>query len=165
MQGSVDIYIEVTWESREFPLRCWSFSDSPERIAIGRSSNNDVVLADNVVSRWHAEIVRIDSDWMFVVLGINGAYVNGRRGDSFPLWDGACVQLGQTGPHLSFFGTALRTSSGVMPMPKPQDRCVQESSTLAELEVFGGNSRARAIRGSESMVSRIQKISLDPSYC
>ncbi|MEO0947021.1 MAG: FHA domain-containing protein [Cyanobacteria bacterium J06641_5] len=142
-------------------MQCWSFSNLPERIAIGRSSNNDVVLADSVVSRWHAEVVRLGSDWIFVVLGINGAYVDGQRVDSFLLGDGVCVQLGQTGPHLRFVGTALRANSEIV--PQPQNRRA-ESNALAELDVLRDNID-RAIGESEAAVSRAQLVALGSSYC
>ena len=115
MQESGKIFIEFMHESREVPVQCWCFSELQGRIAIGRSSNNDVVLSESVVSRWHAEIVRIGSGWMFEILGMNGAYIDGQRVDSFPLWDGACVQLGQTGPRLRFGGAALRSDLKIVP--------------------------------------------------
>ena len=121
MQEGGAILVEFLHESQEVPLQCWSFNASSGRIAIGRSNSNDVVLSDRVVSRWHAEIERADSGWRFEVLGINGAYIEGQRVDRFLLWDGVCVQLGQTGPRLRFVGAAL--GAAPEPVSQPQIQC------------------------------------------
>ena len=71
-----------------------------ERITVGRRSAADVALtADDEVSRLHAELVRVDSEWTLVDDGLsaNGSYVNdqrvyGRR----RLRDGDVLRFGQT---------------------------------------------------------------------
>jgi len=163
MQERGGIYIELIQESREVSLQHWGFSDLPERIAIGRSSNNDVVLSEHVVSRWHAEIVRIGSIWTFEVLGINGAYVGGQRVDRFPLWDGACVQLGQTGPRLKFSGTALRANPEIA--PQPQQQLDRRSGKVAKLDLLRSSMdwTVEEPQPLKPLVSRAQTIALGPS--
>ena len=56
-------------------------ADAPRRI-IGRRSGSDVALSwDEEVSRVHAEVVRIDADWVICDDGLshNGTFVNGER--------------------------------------------------------------------------------------
>jgi ABC transport system ATP-binding/permease protein len=53
---------------------------SGERLRIGRSPDNDVVLDDLLVSRRHAELHRVDGGWQIRDLAsANGTYVNGQR--------------------------------------------------------------------------------------
>ena len=64
---------------------------------IGRDASNGVRVADNEISRQHAEIRREDGGYSIVDLGSsNGIYVNGRRVPQSHLQTGDRVQLGQT---------------------------------------------------------------------
>ena len=52
----------------------------PSTLAIGRGEGNDVVIADLLASRRHAELVRDGGRWVLVDLGAaNGTFVNGQR--------------------------------------------------------------------------------------
>src|SRR5690349_4998355 len=56
--------------------------DDRERLTIGRRVSNDLALAwDAEVSRVHAELVRMDADWVVCDDGLshNGTFVNGER--------------------------------------------------------------------------------------
>jgi hypothetical protein len=52
-----------------------------QRVTIGRTSNNDIVLEDNSVSRFHAYLEQAeDGEWGLVDAGSrNGSFVGGRR--------------------------------------------------------------------------------------
>lgn len=53
---------------------------SRERINIGRSNDNDIVISNIRVSRKHATLIRKDGYWLLEDLGsANGSYVNGRK--------------------------------------------------------------------------------------
>ncbi|HET9993324.1 MAG TPA: FHA domain-containing protein, partial [Kofleriaceae bacterium] len=47
-----------------YPLAKKSGASFPDRITIGRTSNNDVVIADTSVSRLHAYIKRSGAGWL-----------------------------------------------------------------------------------------------------
>lgn len=96
------IFVELMYESQMHPAHRWYFKGTSRRIAIGRSADNDIVLSAASVSRRHVEILRVGSDWYFKNLGKNGCYADGQRIEDLPLWDGARVRLGRTGPILRF---------------------------------------------------------------
>lgn len=63
-----------------YPLAKKSGASFPDRITIGRTSNNDVVIADTSVSRLHAYIKRSGSGWVVADAGSkNGCYLGGVR--------------------------------------------------------------------------------------
>lgn len=70
---------------------------SGSRVAIGRSREADIVVADPNVSRRHAELRRDESGWHVVDLGsTNGIRVNGRRVDQVGLSAGDRITIGVT---------------------------------------------------------------------
>ncbi|MGH2947340.1 MAG: FHA domain-containing protein [Solirubrobacteraceae bacterium] len=65
------------------------------RVLIGRSSACQLVLADDTVSRRHAELRLDDGRWLLRDLGsANGTYVNGRRVMEAEVRPGDLVHLG-----------------------------------------------------------------------
>jgi hypothetical protein len=67
------------------------------RVLIGRSSACQLVLADDTVSRRHAELRAEDGRWLLRDLGSsNGTWVNGRRVIEAEVRPGDLVQLGAT---------------------------------------------------------------------
>ncbi|BAZ23468.1 serine/threonine protein kinase [Kalymmatonema gypsitolerans NIES-4073] len=88
------------------PLRQWHFDDE-SIIRIGRSADNDVVLSDTLVSRYHLELKHIGSDknggsWQVMSQGINGTFLNGVLVTQAFLPDNSLLQLAQGGPILKF---------------------------------------------------------------
>jgi len=67
---------------------------------VGRSTDNQVVLYSAVVSRYHAEIRRVNSSWELVSLGANGTYFEGKRISQLPVRDGMIFRLARSGPNL-----------------------------------------------------------------
>jgi len=66
-----------------------------DEIILGRSKQCDLVLNDNAVSRKHARIYRIGSQWFVEDLGsTNGVKVNGKKTDQHMLAEGDTLQLG-----------------------------------------------------------------------
>jgi ABC transport system ATP-binding/permease protein len=77
------------------------------RIRIGRSPDNDVVLDDLQVSRWHAEVHRTGTGARLVDLGTrNGTYHNGTRVGGAELRPGDLLAFGRH--RLVFDGERLR---------------------------------------------------------
>ena len=70
-------------------------ADLEVRMTIGRSSACQVVLADDTVSRRHAELRAHDGCWLLRDLGsLNGTWINGRRVIEAEVRPGDLVQLG-----------------------------------------------------------------------
>ncbi|MEH2403460.1 protein kinase domain-containing protein [Nostoc sp.] len=88
------------------PLQQWSFENS-SIIRIGRAADNHVVLTDNLVSRHHLELRKVDSadnagGWRLVSQGTNGTFLNGVLVIQSSLPDNSLLQLAQGGPILQF---------------------------------------------------------------
>ncbi len=66
-----------------------------KRLSLGRTPDNDIVVADNAASSKHCEIYEDNGVLMLKDLGSsNGTFVNGQRVQSTPLWDGDIVRIG-----------------------------------------------------------------------
>ena len=74
--------------------------DAPERLTIGRSTQNDVALPwDREISRVHASLERLGDEWTFVDDGRshNGSFIDGARVQGRQrLRDGDTIALGRT---------------------------------------------------------------------
>jgi serine/threonine protein kinase, bacterial len=86
------------------PQRHWSFTAKPV-IRVGRSPDNDIVMADILVSRHHLEILyQINLDkgnrWCLKSRGVNGTFLDGKLVANGVLTHGSVIQLGPTGPIL-----------------------------------------------------------------
>src|SRR5262245_45404493 len=65
------------------------------RVRLGRGSDNDVVLSDSSVSRYHAEILRESDGWSVHDLkSTNGVQVNGVPVEKAPLRPGDLLGVG-----------------------------------------------------------------------
>lgn len=77
-------------EGMQFPLLV------NEQMTIGRSSDSKIFLDDVTVSRKHASISLVGSDWMLSDSGsLNGTYVNKHRVSSTTLASGDELQIGK----------------------------------------------------------------------
>ena len=74
-----------------------NFPISKDKVTIGRSKDNDLVLTDNTISRHHAEISRIKKGYFLSDLGsYNKTEVNGKSIESIFLNHGDKIQIGMT---------------------------------------------------------------------
>lgn len=83
------ISIEGTHIGKRFALR--------EKFRIGRATDNDLILKDHLVSRYHAEILRTDKGFQIRDLGSkNGFQLNGSAATEGQLNQGDHLRIGQT---------------------------------------------------------------------
>jgi len=91
-------------ESRVVPI------ESP-RFTIGRGAENSLCVQSTVVSRSHAELIRVGANYLLRDLGsTNGSFVNGDRVTERMLNDGDTLRFGSGGPEMVF--RLIETSSG-----------------------------------------------------
>lgn len=88
------------------PIARWEFPDQP-KIRIGRAADNDIVLLDPPVSRYHLEIENMGGPgsqelWRLLSLGTNGTFVNHKLVTQEFLVAGSQIQLATNGPILHF---------------------------------------------------------------
>jgi len=82
------------------------FALDSEVTRVGREATADVVLDDVSVSRRHAEVRRVGSDYLVVDLGsLNGTYLNGIRIERSIAHEGDQIQVGKF--KLLFFGPGV----------------------------------------------------------
>lgn len=72
------------------------FELTGERLTVGRSGENDIMLDDVTVSRHHAEFVADGDGWALVDMGsLNGTYVNRASVERRHLTSGDLIQIGK----------------------------------------------------------------------
>jgi len=68
-----------------------------DRATLGRKTENDIVVPDVAASSFHAEVVAEGNGLVIRDLNSsNGTYVNGKRIQSSPLFDGDVIRIGQS---------------------------------------------------------------------
>ncbi len=102
------------------PLQQWSFTNEL-LIRVGRSPDNDIVLDEPVVSRYHLELQKTAqaeqrNAWYLVNRGTNGTFVNGTLMSQGFISDGSLIQLARGGPTLR---VNLNPSAAANPSPNP----------------------------------------------
>ena len=66
-----------------FPLMKKAGASFPDRITIGRTSNNDITIVDHSVSRLHAYVRKTDKGWVVADAGSkNGSWLRGEPLDA-----------------------------------------------------------------------------------
>ncbi len=98
------------------PVKQWCF-DGSTLIRIGRAVDNHVVLADNLVSRYHLELKLVNNskgyDWEVISQGANGTFLNGFLVTKSIITDNSLLQLAQGGPVLKVQIQQLSSGSSV----------------------------------------------------
>ena len=73
-----------------------SYTLAKDEITIGRAPDNDLIIQDSSISRYHAKIRREGGEWRIVDLGSkNGTHVNDVGNATAPLRDGDAIILGK----------------------------------------------------------------------
>lgn len=126
------------------PLHTWRF-EQETRLRIGRAAENDVVLPAAIVSRFHAELRRLDAPgdlepgarWQLINHSVNGTYVNGLAIAQIQLVQPTLIEFAQGGPVLRFeLGGDRRkgAQSVATPAALPQPNLESASSATAPKE-------------------------------
>ncbi|NOT63395.1 MAG: FHA domain-containing protein [Acidobacteria bacterium] len=111
------------------------FALEAARFTIGRGPENSLCLPHGVVSRLHAEIVRLGDDYMLRDLGsTNGSFVNSGRVSEQMLNDGDLLRFGHGGPELDF---VLVVTSGML-YAEPATERHPKSTTTNLIESLSG---------------------------
>ncbi|MBC6454981.1 MAG: protein kinase [Hormoscilla sp. SP5CHS1] len=103
----------ILLNEQQSELQRWSFPSETigprtarKIVKIGRSPDNDIVLTNNMVSRYHLELRQITNadviTWQLFNQGTNGTFLNGVGVEEAMVFDGALIQLAQGGPVLKF---------------------------------------------------------------
>lgn len=125
------------------------------RVRLGRGSDNDVVLSDVSVSRYHAEILREPEGWVVHDLkSTNGVEVNGSPVEMAPL---------HPGDHLSVGSFEIRVeeepAAAVRPQPVPLDEGFGNATIIRPLADFAAAyaapSRPPLDAGDQEYVQRM----------
>ncbi|MFH1809208.1 MAG: DUF4388 domain-containing protein [Pseudomonadota bacterium] len=146
-------FISGKYQGGEFPL------PSDKELVIGRSSDLDMVLVEDMVSRKHAKITTHDGDIVIMDLGsTNGTFVNGERIKKSRLKEGDRILIGTSIVKLiNAADAALDSSRGMMPA---EDQAAGKSSTMSGsiaevplpdlLQLFGTSKKSGvlSIRGA-----------------
>lgn len=97
------ITLTLLEKTQKTPVKQWCF-DGSTLIRIGRAVDNHVVLADNLVSRYHLELKLVNNskayDWEVISQGANGTFLNGFLVTKSIITDNSLLQLAQGGPLL-----------------------------------------------------------------
>jgi len=116
-------------QSVDDPTQEWSFDK--EEVKIGSMDDNDVVISDDTVSRYHCRIAQEDTGYVLVdQRSTNGTFINKVRVREAFLKPGSIVSVGQS--QLRFNAR----EEEVQIIPSTRDRCAG---------LIGGNSRMREI--------------------
>jgi len=120
---------------------------------IGRSSSNDITIADQHVSRQHAVITFRDGGFVISDLGsANGTFINDRRIDeSCPLASGDVIRL---------YSPTLTFSASVTPQEYEQ---ASQTGSLSTASLAGGQGELTITNGpqeGEVIVLRLQEVTV-----
>lgn len=114
------------------PLQQWNFP-SQSTIRIGRSPDNDIILNDPLVSRYHLELrattSQPDSLWQLVNQGTNGTFLNGVLISRGVVPDDSLIRLAREGPLLKFQLQGMASSgSPLLSTPPGPAICMHEGN-------------------------------------
>src|SRR5215510_1516784 len=99
--------------------------ESP-RFTIGRGAENSLCIPATVVSRSHAELIRVGAGYLLRDLGsTNGSFVNGARITEQMLNDGDTLRFGGNGPEMTF--RLIEANSGAVPALPRHEQSTAES--------------------------------------
>ena len=129
------IRIALLDSNREHVACEWSFSSlDHDVVRIGRSQENDVVVSDVYVSRFHAELHYDDGVWEIHSLGRNGVLYHGRKiEDKQSIASAGEFQLGPSGSFVRF--SPLDEADAASAAPASLTTVVMDAAQLNAISV------------------------------
>jgi predicted component of type VI protein secretion system len=129
------IRIALLDSNREHVAYEWMFSSlDHDVVRIGRSHENDVVISDVYVSRFHAELHFKDGAWEIRSLGRNGVLFGGRKiEDTHPLGQSGEFQLGSSGSFIRL--SPLDEADAASAFPASMTTIVLDAARLSAIAV------------------------------
>lgn len=121
-----EIHLTTNGEAKNLPL------ESP-RFTIGRGAENSLCLPVSVVSRSHAEVIRLGDNFLLRDLGsTNGCFVNNARATEQVLADGDVIRFGSNGPELTFRLIENESGEVITIVSSPRNTTAGLMESLAE---------------------------------
>ncbi|MEA5536615.1 AAA family ATPase [Crocosphaera sp. XPORK-15E] len=125
-------------------LQQWQF-EQEDLVRIGRASDNNAVINNDLISRYHLELHQIQpQQWQLISKGTNGTFFKGQRIEQLMLSTGIEVQLTQGGPWLKF-ELSPTAETETLPIfiivkpPNPESPTIDPTgsdSHISQLEIF-----------------------------
>jgi tetratricopeptide (TPR) repeat protein len=149
--------------------------ESP-RFTIGRGDDNTLSLAEPMVSRYHAELIRIGDDFLLRDHGsTNGSYVNDARVAEQILADGDVMRFGKGGPEVTFH--LVDQTDGLTTLDRARPGTTENliDSLAARLDAISGSpeeeANARCLlaasylkKGNVESAAKVTAPYADPAY-
>jgi hypothetical protein len=95
------VTLQLLDSAQGHPLQTWTF-ENRDSITLGRSPDNDVVLADPYVSRAHAYLKFDSGNWRLISISARLIELEGKTWNEIPVTLGTVFRLGPTGSYLRF---------------------------------------------------------------
>lgn len=108
MASPCQIKVTLHQPKTDEPIDVWTFEGKPY-IKIGRAVDNDIVLANSLVSRHHIELKHVFDSWKLENTGTNGIFLDGQQVEiAWVTSNGMEIHVGQAGPILKLWPDALQ---------------------------------------------------------
>ncbi|HMF12636.1 MAG TPA: sigma 54-interacting transcriptional regulator, partial [Gemmataceae bacterium] len=144
------------------PRTCKLEPDRP--VTLGRNRSNTIVLQDEHVSRWHAEIYLEDGCWLIRDCGtVNGTKLNGQRiQQPTALADGQLICLGDTRLriHLNGAPSGAGTAGGAAGA-RPASALISDSVTLLHADELTALCRFMSDCAGEGSFEELVRVALE----
>src|SRR5262249_39232486 len=139
---------------------------TPDRaVTLGRNRSNTIILQDEHVSRWHAEIYQESGRWLIRDCGtVNGTRLNGLRiHHPTALTDGQVIAIGDTRLRIHFNGTeaAGTPANGAVALPSPQLLSTSDWVTLLPADELPALCRYMGDWAGEATFEELVRVALE----
>lgn len=145
--------------------RSYTFPIEKDRTAIGRGKDNDVVIADNSVSRHHALLAKTDKGYLLTDLSsFNGTKVAGRKIQSTLLQDADEIIVGFSKIIFNHSSDAVRTPTQSFVLESEDSMLQQEQQVIesrSEQHTPGSDNLLVSQKGGENEDGEPSAVSIE----